>query len=268
MSGEWARHLRPLLQRAFWKGERQAERRLIREEGGASVAERVGIDEAHGLTTEQRDSGSSAQPKRLYDFPFSGNGYKVRLALAHLGLSVEYETVDLVGGETNTPRFLAKNPMGQIPVLELDDGTMLRESNSILFWLTEGTSLMPDDRLARARIVQWMCFEQSNIDKVLGRTRFLKRYPDFMATTSADWEQWYATGYRALDVMESELRKQGFLVADAFSAADICLYGYVHCAEEGGFDLARYGAVNRWRARVREQPGHVPIDRVGARFPR
>ena len=209
----------------------------------------------------------SASPKRLYDFPFSGNGYKVRLALAYLGLRVEYETIDLLAGEAGRPAFLAKNPMGQIPVLELDDGTLLRESNAILFWLTDGSRLMPADRLARARVIQWMCFEQSNIDKVLGRTRFLKRYPDFMATTQADWDQWYATGYRALDVMEGELRERGFLVDDRYSAADICLYGYVHCAEEGGFGLEDYPNVRRWRAAVRDQRDHVGIDEVGATFP-
>jgi len=208
-----------------------------------------------------------AKPTRLYDFPFSGNGYKVRLALAYLGLSVEYEIVDLLSGKAHLPAFLARNPMGQIPVLELEDGTLLRESNSILFWLAEGTSLMPDDRLARARVVQWMCFEQSNIDKVLGRTRFLKRYPHFMATSSTDWEQWYATGYRALTVMEYELRKHAFLIGDDFSAADICLYGYVHSAEEGGFDLERYGCVARWREDVERQPWHLSIEDVGPTFP-
>ncbi len=96
----------------------------------------------------------NAMPKRLYDFPFSGNGYKVRLALASLGLRVEYETVDLLAGETGRAEVLARNPMGQIPVLELDDGTCLRESNSILFWLADGTPLMPTDRLGRARVVQ------------------------------------------------------------------------------------------------------------------
>jgi glutathione S-transferase len=146
------------------------------------------------LATQQRNSDVSAKPQRLYDFPFSGNGYKIRLALAYLGFSVEYKIADLLAGEASAPAFLAKNPMGQIPVLELDDGTFLRESNAILFWLTGGSSLMPTERLGRTRVVRWMCFEQSNIDKVLGRTRFLKCYPDFMATTSADWDQWYAIG--------------------------------------------------------------------------
>ena len=209
----------------------------------------------------------NATPKRLYDFPFSGNGYKVRLALAYLGLRVEYETVDLLAGEAGRPEFLARNPMGQIPVLELDDGTCLRESNSILFWLAEDTALMPRNRLARARVVQWMCFEQSNIDKVLGRTRFLKRYPDFMTTTQADWDQWYATGYRALDVMESELRGRTFLLGERYSAADICLYGYVHCAEEGGFSLGDHPNVQRWRLLVQRQRAHVRIDDVGPMFP-
>jgi glutathione S-transferase len=209
----------------------------------------------------------SPRPKRLYDFPFSGNGYKIRLALAHLDLTVAYETVDLLAGETTTPEFLARNPMGQIPVLELDDGVFLRESNAILFWLAEGTDLMPREPLARARVVQWMCFEQSNIDKVLGRTRFLRRYPDFMTTTPAEWESWYATGYRALDVLEGELSSRPFLVGDRYSAADICLYGYVHCAEEGGFDLGIYPLLQQWLARVRQQPRHVSIDEIGATFP-
>ncbi|MGH8597363.1 MAG: glutathione S-transferase family protein, partial [Gammaproteobacteria bacterium] len=110
----------------------------------------------------------SPRPKRLYDLPFSGNGYKVRLALAQLGIAVEYEVVDLIKGETKSKEFLAKNPMGQIPLLELDDGSLLRESNAILAWLAEGTFLMPDDAFSRARVLQWMMFEQNNIDKVIG----------------------------------------------------------------------------------------------------
>jgi glutathione S-transferase len=202
-------------------------------------------------------------PVRLCDFPFSGNGYKVRLALAYLGMRVDYEVVGLLGGDSPSERFLAKSPMGQIPVLELEDGTLLRESNSILYWLADGTDLMPSDLSARTRIVQWFCFEQSNIDKVLGRTRFLKRYPDFMATRPADWEQWYSTGYRALAVLEGELDDREFLVGNSYSVADICLYGYVHCAEEEGFDLKPYPSIDRWRLRVQDQPGHHPINEVG-----
>ena len=155
-----------------------------------------------------------AKPRRLYDFPFSGNGYKVRLALAQLGIRVEYEVVDLIARETKSPGVLAKNPLGEIPVLELDDGTLLRESNAILFWLADDTWLMPTDRLERARVVQWMLFEQNQIDKVLGRTRFLLRYPDFVQTTQADFDGWYATGYRALAIIDDELRTHDFVVGD------------------------------------------------------
>src|SRR5262245_26741884 len=167
-------------------------------------------------------------PKTLFDFPFSGNGYKVRLALTQLGLPFEYRVVDLLAGDAQRPEFLAITPMGQIPALQLADGTMLCESNAILFWLSEGTGLMPADRLGRARVVQWMNFEQSNIDKVLGRTRFLKRYPHFMETRPSDWDGWYATGHRALGVIDKRLRDHSFMVGESYSAADICLYGYVH----------------------------------------
>jgi glutathione S-transferase len=201
-------------------------------------------------------------PRRLYDFPFSGNGYKVRLALKQLGLPFEYQVVDLLAGETQAPDFLARNPMGQIPVLELADGTILWESNAILFWLCEGTRLMPEDRLARARVVQWMNFEQSNIDKVLGRTRFLLRFPSFMETTPDYFEQLWTAGNRALAVLEKELSGRSFVVGDAYSAADICIYGYVHTANEGGFDLVRYPVVSAWLERVRGQPGHIAIDAV------
>ena len=201
-----------------------------------------------------------ARPLRLWDFPFSGNGYKIRLALTQLGLPFQYASVDLLAGETRTPAFLALNPMGQIPVLQLTDGTVLRESNAILFWLTEGTAMMPADKLERARVIQWMNFEQSNIDKVLGRVRFLKAYPDFRKVAEAEWPVWRAEGDQALAVLEAELAGRAFLVGEAYSAADICLYGYVHTAQEGGFELARYPAVQAWLQRVRTQPGHITID--------
>ena len=200
------------------------------------------------------------RPKRLYDYLFSGNGYKIRLALCQLGINVEYQFLDIPGGETRTRQFLEINPMGQIPVLELQDGTMLRESNAILFWLTEGTWLMPGNLLQRARVMQWMFFEQGNIDKIIGRARFRRKFPEFMETPQHDIEYWHATGNAALALIDSVLNNSQFLVGDSYTTADIALFGYVHCANEGGFDLDQYPAVNSWIQRVIDQPAYIPID--------
>ena len=199
-------------------------------------------------------------PVRLFDFPFSGNGYKVRLVLSMLGIPVEYQVVDILKGETRTPTFLAMNPGGQIPVLELSDGTYLWESNAILFWLTEGTSLMPANKLDRSKVVRWMCFEQSRLDKVLGRAKFLRAFPHFRTTTQAEFDGWHAEGHEALAIIDAQLTNQRFIVGDTFSAADICLYGYVHSARDGGFDLDRFSGVMSWLGRVRQLPGYKTID--------
>ena len=199
-------------------------------------------------------------PVRLFDFPFSGNGYKIRLALSMLGIHVEYRVVNILEGQSRTSEFLAMNPAGQIPVLELSNGTFLWESNAILFWLAEGTALMPSSKLDRARMVRWMCFEQNRLDKVLGRAKFLKAFPHFRATTEAEFEGWYAEGHEALGIIDSELIGRAFVVGDDFSAADICLYGYVHSARDGGFDLDRFPAVIAWLKRVEQQPGYKTID--------
>lgn len=196
-------------------------------------------------------------PVRLYDYRFSGNSYKIRLALAQLAERVEVVPLNLITGETRSSEFLRKNPMGQVPVLELADGTCLRESNAILFWLTEDTFLMPPSPIARAGLLQWMFFEQSNIDKVLGRTRFLKAFPDFRATHAHEWDDWYRVGNDALSVMNDHLSKTSFLVNGSYSAADICLFGYVHSAEEGGFRLDDFGNVTKWIDRVRSTEGYL-----------
>ena len=198
------------------------------------------------------------KPLRLYDYPFSGNGYKIRLALAQLDIEIEIVFLDLLKGETWTPDFYKKNPMGQIPVLELEDGTYLRESNAILYWLTTDTPLMPTDLMEQTQVLQWMFFEQSNIDKVLGRTRFLKAFPDFMETTDKDWAGWYNTGNKALLVLDDHLKNNDYLVANQYSAADICLYGYVHTADEGGFKLNDYSSVQRWLKRVKNTQCYIP----------
>jgi glutathione S-transferase len=199
---------------------------------------------------------------RLYDFPFSGNGYKVRLALSMLGLAVDYHVVDILAGETRTPAFLAMSPIGQIPVLELSDGTFLWESNAILHWLADGTPLMPASRLDRARMIRWMCFEQNRLDKVLGRAKFLKAFPGFRETTEAEFDAWHAEGHEALGVVEGELADRPFILGETLGAADICLYGYIHSARDGGFDLDRFPAVCAWTERFARQPGYVTLDEV------
>ena len=203
-------------------------------------------------------------PRRLYDFLPSGNGYRVRMALAELELPFEYVQVDLLRAQSHTPEFLAKNPAGEIPVLELEDGTYLRESNAILCYLCEGTSLWPSGAVSRARAFQWMFFEQSNIDRVIGRARFRRRWPNAVATSTAEFERWYEHGYRALSVMEQHLAQASYFVDDRFGVADITLYAYTHCAEEGGFDLSLFPGLLAWFERVRARPKHVRIDALPA----
>jgi glutathione S-transferase len=196
---------------------------------------------------------------RLHDFLFSGNGYKVRLALRALGLPFEYVEVDILRGESRTAAFLAKTPFGQVPVLELDDGRFLRESGAILVYLSQGTRLLPDDRFLRARVLEWMGFEQTHVDGVISRARFRRRYPDAVPTRPEEFVAWYTEGREALSVLERHLASRAFLVDERFTIADIALYAYTHCADEGGFDLAPYPALGAWFDRVRAQPGHLAI---------
>lgn len=196
----------------------------------------------------------------LYDYPFSGNCYKVRLLLSHLGVAYERRTVDIVAGEARKPWFLQKNPSGQVPVLELPGGTYLRESSAISMYLAEGTPLLPADKLERTRVLEWLCFEQSNISQVIGRARFRRAFPDAIPTRPEEFEAWHRSGQRALGVLEGHLHDYMFLVAERFTIADIGLYAYVHCAPEGGFSLTPYPAVRSWIERISELPGHVKLD--------
>jgi glutathione S-transferase len=198
----------------------------------------------------------------LYDFLDSGNGYKVRLTLRELGQPFVYREMNILRGETREPWFLAKNPAGEIPVLELGDGTCLRESTAILFHLAEGTHLLPADRTLRAQVLQWMCFEQTHVDGVISRARFRRLYPDAIATRAEEFEAWWAEGRRALAVLELQLSRADYLVGEAFSIADICLFAYVHRASEGGFDMQPYCAIGAWCQRVQSRPAFIPLDRL------
>jgi glutathione S-transferase len=195
---------------------------------------------------------------RLYDYLESGNGYKVRLLLHQLGLPCERVELDILKGETRTPAFLAKNPNGRIPTLELEDGTCLPESNAILWYLAEGTPFLPEDRLARAQALSWMCFEQYSHEPNIATLRFWT-HAGLLEQRAALVPGKREAGVAALGVMEGHLARQPFFAAGRYSIADIALYAYTHVAEEGGFPLAPYPAIRAWLARVAAQPRHIPI---------
>jgi glutathione S-transferase len=197
---------------------------------------------------------------RLYDFLESGNGYKVRLLLAQLGIPCERIEVDILKGETRTPEFLARNPNGRIPVLELEDGTHLAESDAILFYLAEGSPMLPDDRLERARVLQWMFFEQYSHEPYIAVLRFWN-FAGLADEKRAEIPERRRRGEEALQVMETHLRRCDYFVGERYSIADVALYAYTHVADEGGFDLSGLPGVGAWLERVRSQPGHIPITR-------
>ena len=200
---------------------------------------------------------------RLHDNLSSGNGYKVRLLLTQLGLPFERVEYDIDRGETRTPEFLEKvNSNGRVPVLELDDGRMIPESGAILFYLAEGTPFLPDGRYERARVLQWMFFEQYSHEPNIATPRFwITHRVEMTEERKILLQGKRELGYDALGVLERHLEEHDFFVAGRCSIADIALYAYTHVAGEGGFDLSGFPAVGAWLERVRTQPGHIPITR-------
>lgn len=198
---------------------------------------------------------------RLYDSAISGNAYKVRLTLHKLGLPFERIEMNVDDGSTRQAAFLARNPVGQVPVLQLPDGTYLAQSDAILVYLAEDTDLWPADRLQRAQALQWMFFEQYSHEPYIAVARFIKSYgtPEIQERRKGEWPLLMERGYAALGVMEQHLAAHIWFAGDRYSIADIALYGYTHCADEGGFDLAGYPAVSAWLDRVAAQPGYVPL---------
>jgi glutathione S-transferase len=198
---------------------------------------------------------------RLYDYLPSGNGYKVRLLLSLLGVPFTLVEKDILAGETRTPEFLAINPNGRIPVLELDDGRRLAESNAILFYLADGTRFLPAERFARAETLQWMFFEQYSHEPYVAVARFWIHSLGKRAQWADRLVEKHERGHQALAVMERHLAGRRFFVGDRLGIADIALYAYTHVAPEGDFDLGPYPTVRRWLERVAAEPGWVPITR-------
>jgi glutathione S-transferase len=194
----------------------------------------------------------------LYDSQVSGNCYKVRLLLAHLGLEYERREVDVVDRSNRLDLLGDLNPALRVPTLVLDDGRPLAESNAILFYFAQGTPYLPEDRYELAQVLQWLFFEQYSHEPNIAVVRFWVAYSG-APPAEAEVEAKRRAGYAALDAMERHLAGRAFHVGERYTIADISLYAYTHVAAEGGFDLTRYRAIRAWLDRIAEQPGHVPI---------
>jgi glutathione S-transferase len=198
----------------------------------------------------------------LHQMQVSGNCYKIRLAARQLGVELALKDYGLLDGTTRQPEFLSKNPNGRVPLLELDDGRTLAESNAILWYLAEETFLLPSNRWSRAEVLQWMFFEQYSHEPYIAVARFWLAF-----ARKEDLEkkrhlipEWHTKGNAALGVMQTHLAKRDWFAGGRYSIADIALYGYTHCAADGGFDLAAYPSVRAWLERVASRPGHVPLE--------
>jgi glutathione S-transferase len=193
----------------------------------------------------------------VYGMKASGNCYKVQMLLEHLGRPYRWVEIDSSAGETRTAEFLAKNPNGKVPLLELADGRMLAESNAILFYLAEGSGYLSDDRWQRAQTLQWLFFEQYSHEPYIAVARFIMRWLGQDHPRRAELPRLLERGYQALDVMEQHLWKHDYFVETGYGIADIALYAYTHEAPIGGFGLSSYPAIQAWLARVESQPGFV-----------
>jgi len=196
---------------------------------------------------------------KVYGHLSSGNCYKVFLTLKQLSIPFEWINVDALKKETQSPEFLSKNINGKVPLLEISPGCYLPESNAILHYLAEGTKLCPADRYHHAQVLQWLFYEQYSHEPYIATSRFVVRFLNNPPDRWDDVERWIKPGYKALGVMNSHLETQQFFVNNTYSIADIALFAYTHVADEGGFDLSGYPAVNAWISRVKQQPLFQPM---------
>jgi glutathione S-transferase len=201
---------------------------------------------------------TKASMLRLYHSPLSGNCYKVRLLLSQLGMEYEPVELDLPRSESRSPGFLAKNPHGRVPLLELEHGVHLAESNAILHYLARGTRFLPSEPLAEAQVLRWLFFEQNSLEPPLSGARLLLRFsgksPDNESVIKRQ-----ARAENSLMLMELHLSVRPYFVGDHYTIADTCLYGYTHLAPEAGLPLEGYPAIQGWLDRVTAQPGYFPM---------
>ena len=197
---------------------------------------------------------------KVYGDIQSGNCYKIKLLTALLGLDHDWIHIDILGGETHSEEFLAKNPNAKLPVLELDDGRCLSESNAIINLLAVGTELLSDDPFEYSKIQQWQFFEQYSHEPFIAVARFIAKYLGLPDERRADYESKQEGGHKALQVMEQQLQSTPYLTGNRLTTADVALYAYTHVADEGGFDLTGYPAIQQWLDRIRSQPNYVGME--------
>jgi len=197
---------------------------------------------------------------KIYGDVQSGNCYKIKLLVSLLDIRHDWIHIDVIKGGTHTTEFLAKNPNGKIPVLELDNGSCLAESNAILNYLAVGSVLLPEDRFERARVLQWQFFEQYSHEPYIAVARYIAKYLGLPEERKAEYAAKQQGGHKALAVMEQQLANTPYLVGQCLTIADISLYGYTHVAHEGGFDLSGYPAIKAWIKCIAAQPGYVGME--------
>ena len=195
----------------------------------------------------------------VYGMAMSGNCYKLRLLLEQLGRPYRWIEVDSARGETRTPEFLARNPNGKVPLIELEDGRVLVESNAILCWLADGTAYVPEDAWQKAQALSWMFFEQYSHEPYIAVARFIRGWTPAGSPRRADLPRLRERGHQALAVMERHLQSADWFGGAAYGIADMALFAYTHCAADGGFDLTAYPRIEAWLDRVRATPGFVPM---------
>lgn len=208
----------------------------------------------------KRDAGAGRLGVlKLYSTQSSGNSYKVRLLLAKLHQPFDLVEVNIFAGEHRTPEFMAMNPEGRVPLLDVH-GRLLAESNAILFYLAEGTRFLPVDPFDRAETLRWMFFEQNSHEPGLAAARFwLTQVRGGRELRTHDVDRWMEEGYAALKIMERHLADHDFFAAGRLTVADLALYAHTHVAEEGDFSLASFPRVRAWLGRVAADPGHVDM---------
>lgn len=196
---------------------------------------------------------------KIYGDTQSGNCYKVQLVCQLLNIDHQWIDVDILAGDTKSDDFLKKNPNGKIPLLELDSGETLSESNAIINYLAFGSDLYPNDRLAQARVLQWQFFEQYSHEPFIAVARFINKYLGLPADKADEYAAKQTGGHKALHVMEQQLAQTPFLAGEKVTTADISLYAYTHVADEGGFELEAYPAIRAWLDRVAALPNFRPM---------